>query len=94
MRPIVNPYVSGHYHPHTQSASHHYTMVTKSGGHCQPLRLPLTNSLNLYIVLPLSTHSRFIKIIALSSIRINKNIIHLLTGSIAQLYYEPYYTTQ
>ena len=76
----------------------HGTILSKYRGHCQPLsqplwlvglRWPLTNSLNLYIVQVLLTHSRFTKIIALNSNRINTNIIHIVTQSDIQLYYEP-----
>ena len=79
----------------------HGTILSKYRGHCQPLsqplwlvglRWPLTNSLNSYIVQVLLTHSRFTKIIALNSNRINTNIIHIVTQSGTQLYYEPTYS--
>jgi len=79
----------------------HGTILSKYRGHCQPLsqplwlvglRIPLTNSLNSYIVQVLLTHSRFTKIIALNTNHINTNIFHTMTHFVTQLYYEPTYS--
>ena len=93
VRPIVNPYVSGHYHPHLEYISPLYNGNKKWGSLSTP-RLPLTNSLNSYIVQVLSTHSRYHVLFATSLSHINTNIITHYCTLLHTLYYEHTCTTQ
>ena len=72
----------------------HYTMVTKSDGRCQPLSCPLSGSLDVYIVLLLSTTSHKPVLFRYSTEHINTNILHTLTHFFTLIYYEHTWTTQ